>query len=128
MDRQAPAGAVRSLELRRDGSYVVLVTGQAAPDVGTFVASASHQLPLSFDSARGAGWTATVAAYDGTVGVLRDGHPSTLHATGPSGPIEALCDATGGVWQDDDVDEGTGLYCLCPPPNVYIPSAGGCVP
>ncbi len=128
VDPHAPAGAVRSLELHRDGSYAALVTGQPASGVGAFVASAPHQLPLSIDPAMDAGWSATITAYDGQLRALYDGHPSTLRAAAPVGPVETLCEATGGAWLDDDVDDATGLYCHCRSPNVYIPSAGGCVP
>lgn len=40
---------------------------------------------------------------------------------------ESICDATSGSWTDDDADPSTGLFCLCPAPKAYIPSAGGCV-
>jgi hypothetical protein len=74
------------------------------------------------------GWVATVTAYDEALHVVRGGLSSTLRATCAVGPDEALCDATHGAWTDDDVDPATGLYCLCAPPTVYVPSEGGCVP
>jgi hypothetical protein len=50
-----------------------------------------------------------------------------LKASSSVGPDEDACDATHGSWTDDDADPTTGLYCLCPKHQVYIPSAGGCV-
>ena len=71
-DPQAPVGAIGSLELRRDGSYAAIATGQAAREVGAFVASAPHQLPLALSPALDAGWTATIADYDGNLRAVRD--------------------------------------------------------
>jgi hypothetical protein len=77
-----------------------------------------------------------VGVFSGTIGdltsgrmtVVIDGAAEELQATSVVGPNEALCDASGGAWTDDDPDPQTGLYCLCPSPRVYVPSAGGCVP
>ena len=127
-DVGAAPGAVRWLEIRRDGSYAALDEGSGSPAQGTFLASASHDLPLTFFFDGEGGWAATVTAYDEALHVVRGGLSSTLRATCAVGPDEALCDATHGAWTDDDVDPATGLYCLCAPPTVYVPSEGGCVP
>jgi hypothetical protein len=40
---------------------------------------------------------------------------------------EDLCGATNGAWTDDEQDPATGLFCICKPARVFVPSAGGCV-
>src|SRR5262249_23890716 len=107
-------GPVTALDLRRDGTYSATVNG--AKQQGTFTATSAGVYS-------GAGWTATVAPWSGnltvTVGASTEvlvGHPA----------LEDACDATGGLWTDDDVDPATGLFCICPAPKVLIWSEGGC--
>jgi hypothetical protein len=124
----APAGTVTALDLRRDGTFSATVAGSAAPETGTFAAAAVTALPLIliFTASSGATWSAEVTDYDGNLQVTDAGRTSTFAADGTVGPSETLCDATGGSWRDTDADEATGLYCVCPAPKLYLPSAGGC--
>ena len=124
----APAGTVTALDLHRDGTFSATVAGSATPETGTFVAAAVTALPLIliFTASSGATWSAEVIDYDGNLQVTDAGRTSTFAADGTVGPSETLCDATGGSWRDTDADEATGLYCVCPAPKLYLPSAGGC--
>jgi hypothetical protein len=116
-----PSRADWLLQLHRDGSYDFFADSRS--ERGAFLASPTRELPLSF---HGATWMATATAYDGQLHLISDEWTATLRALEPVGPIEALCDATGGRWTDDDPDGATGLYCVCPSPRVYLPSIGGC--
>ena len=123
----APAGALVALDLRRDGSYEAWRQGAHGSERGAYAATRPHRLPLIFAAASGALWTATKVAYDDRLTVTGEGATSSLRAITSVGPVEALCDATQGTWLDDDADPATGLYCRCSAPEVYLPSAGGCV-
>ncbi len=126
-DPSAPSGAVAEVDLGRDGSYRATFNGNSATETGTFHAeSGSLPVTLSFEGT-GAPWTGTIQAYDGVIHAAYGATTSTLRASAAVGPNEALCDATGGAWADDEADPTTGLYCVCPAPQEYIPSAGGCV-
>ena len=103
------------LLLRRDGTY------QLGSEHGRFRAPrAQKSLPLALQlGAR----TATIEAYDGKLHVGAD----TLQLQRPPYADEDLCDSTHGRWTDDDADPATGLYCICPPREHFIPASGGCV-
>jgi hypothetical protein len=127
----APPAAPSWVELARDGTYVARAQGSSVQESGTFGASATVVLPLTFQMTPDVGsavWTATITDYDGQLHVSAAAGVSILAAVCTVGPNEALCDATAGSWTDDDADPTTGLYCLCPPGTVYLPSEGGCVP
>jgi hypothetical protein len=128
-DPSAGAGSVRWVRIGRDGTFEILVQGAAAPEDGTFGASALHQLPatLELDAGSLGLVTAKITDYDGVLHVTLGGHTAALHADSPVGPNESLCDATHGVWHDDDADSNTGLYCTCRGTESYIPSEGGCI-
>ena len=128
-DPEAEAGSVRWVRIRRDGTFEIMVQGAAAPEDGTFGASALHELPatLELDAGSLGVVTATITDYDGVLHVTLGGHAATLRADRPVGPNEPVCDATHGVWYDEDADPSTGLYCICPGTESYIPSEGGCI-
>ena len=123
----ASFGSIESLTLDRSGGYFAKVAGRWLPETGTVSVGAETTLPLTFHLFDGhQRWTATVRDYDYLLHIERDGAGAVLAADGIVGPDETLCDESGGMWTDDDVDPRTGLYCLCPPGEVYLPSAGGC--
>jgi len=128
-DSKAEPGSVRWVRLGRDGSFEIMLQGAAAPEGGTFRASALHRLPatLELDAGSLGIVTATITDYDGVLHVTFGGHATDLHADTPVGPNETLCDDSHGAWHDSDVDPSTGLYCTCPSSESYIPSEGGCV-
>ena len=128
-DPKAGAGTVRWVRIDRDGTFEIMVQGAAAPEEGTFRASALHRLPatLELDAGSLGPVTATITDYDGVLHVTFGEHTADLRADGPVGPNESLCDASHGVWADNDADQSTGLYCTCPADESYIPSEGGCI-
>lgn len=114
-------GPLRALELRRDGTFTA-----PGGERGRFYGPpARRQLPLQILlRSRKRSRMAVIDAYDGK---LRAGE-ETLQLVRPRQADEDLCDASGGLWTDDDPDPATGLYCICSPGTWFIPSSGGCVP
>jgi hypothetical protein len=126
-DPTPPPGALRELTLERDGRFAADV-GDPGPTRGVALVSRRTALPLTFYLWSGREmWPATVRAYDRSLEIERNGRPATLRADGIVGPDETLCDASGGTWTDDDPDPRTGLYCVCPLRETYVPTEGGCV-
>jgi len=124
----ASFGSIESLTLDRDGRYLAKLAGHWLPEGGVARVGSGTTLPLTFHLFGGhERWTATVRDYDRVLFVERNGASSALAADGIVGPDETLCDESGGMWTDDDVDPRTGLYCVCPPGEVYLPSGGGCL-
>lgn len=128
-DRSAAAGTVSWLQIHRDGSFDLKVQGMASSDHGKFAASVGHELPATLELYADSLGTlpAMIVDYDGLLHVSYDGKVSSLKATSPVGPHEALCDATHGKWFDDSPDPVTGLQCVCRASEAYVPSEGGCV-
>jgi hypothetical protein len=62
-----------------------------------------------------------------TLGLTLEKTSFDLKANGSVGPDESICGKSKGSWFDDDADPKTGLYCVCPAGQAYIPSLGGCV-
>jgi hypothetical protein len=121
-------GAIESLTFDRDGRYFAKLAGRWWLERGIVRVGPEKTLPLTFQLFDGhQRWTATVRDYDHLLYLERDGSDAILAADGIVGPDETVCDESGGMWTDDDVDPGTGLYCLCPAGEVYLPSGGGCV-
>ncbi len=115
------SGALSRLELRPDGTYSAVRSGKI--DHGTFTAARTKALPLTLRAASGHAWQGRVTAYDGQLHL--SGEDLTLQR--PAASDEDLCDGSGGSWTDDDPDPRTGLYCVCPAAELFIPAAGGCV-
>ena len=123
----ADFGSIESLTLDRNGRYLARMAGQWLPETGVVRVGPGTTLPLTFHLLGGhERWSATVRDYDRTLYVERSGAHVALPADGIVGPDETLCDESGGTWTDDDVDPRTGLYCICAPGEVYLPSDGGC--
>jgi hypothetical protein len=121
-------GAFSRLELRRDGTFVAVVDGVRKAGRFEGPRAPASVLKLAFVT-RGLSFSATVPG-DWTpkqrLTVTRAGQTQTLTSAWDAGN-EAMCDATGGRWTDDDPDPATLLYCVCTSPEAYIPSLGGCV-
>jgi hypothetical protein len=121
-------GSLESLTFDRSGSYSAQIAGHWLPERGVVRVGPGTTLPLTFHLFGGhEQWSATVQDYDRVLHVERNGASAALPADGVVGPDETLCDESGGMWTDDDVDPRTGLYCVCPPGEVYFPSGGGCL-
>ncbi len=110
-----------ALELNRDGTYVAVRAGKVLH--GRFTTDATRTLPLSISFAAPLAEVGTVTGYDGRLVI----GGSLLNLQRPATSDEELCDNTGGGWTDDDADPLTGLYCICPSPDLFIPASGGCV-
>ncbi len=113
-------GPVSALELSRDGTYTATVNG--VRQHGAFTATAAAVFTVD-GGASGAVWTATADPWSGALTAKVGAAQATL--TGYPATEDA-CDTTGGGWTDDDVDTPTGLYCVCPPSELLMWSAGGC--
>src|SRR5262249_20649113 len=99
---------VTALDLRRDGTYSAPVNG--AKQQGSFTGTSAGVYSMDGGSS-GAGWTATVAPWSGNLTVTVGSSSTEVLAGHPA--LEDACDATGGLWTDDDVDPATGLFCIC---------------
>ena len=125
-----PGGEFDSVDLLRDGSFIAVVQGTrktgrfAGPSA---VPDDAPSIKVAFILG-GDHFTATVTK-DWTehqqISLARQGVSEILTSTWNAGN-EDMCDRSGGQWDDDDPDSNTGLFCTCPAPKVYIPSAGGC--
>ncbi len=127
------SGRVDYILLNRDGTWVGSIDGWTKH--GTFYGPTKVPSPLMppalvlvttglrIDAQidPGVGW-----APNDTMRVTFNGYTQTLTAPWASGN-EAICDATHGAWTDDDADPKTGLFCICPAHQSFIPSMGGCV-
>ena len=114
--------ALKSISLRPDGTYVALWV-DGTREKGHFSGGTAKvdPLPLTLHAGPHA-WTASVQALAGKITV---GTQVLLVHGGVQS--EAACDATHGRWTDDDPDPTSGLFCICPSPDVLVWSAGGCV-
>lgn len=125
------SGDVDWVVLRRTGSFVASVEGSI--ETGRFVGpSKPGQWPLKLAFiTHGDYFTGTISQWaDGSGHALMtiDHYGTTQTVTAPwLAPSETACDDSGGSWADDDADPSTGLYCVCPAKQKWIPSAGGCV-
>jgi hypothetical protein len=120
--------AERSVELKPDG-HVLVVTGGIAKE-GRFeeetIDAEQPRLVLFFAD----------ETVDAVVSRGADRHELTLERPGAAEHLisstqastEAMCEASGGTWRDDDRDPATGLDCTCASGSRYIPSEGGCTP
>ena len=113
------------LELRRDGTFTAMVDGAVHDGRYDEQETASREPALEFS-----GETDTFVgtlhadwASGHRLAVSRGGVAEVLTTT--SVGSEAMCEASGGTWRDDDADTA-GLYCSCALGRKYIPSAGGC--
>jgi hypothetical protein len=126
----APSGKLRKLVLSRTGRYTAWTAGKTTAERGAFY-GVSHLSDPKLETLRmvtkGLAWSVKIEGYTGALTVTRAGVTSKVAATGIVGPNESICDDSLGSWTDDDADARTGLYCVCPAPKSYIPSAGGCV-
>lgn len=125
------SGDVETITLRRTGTFAAKINGTV--HTGRFMGPGKPgQWPLviAFVS-KGDYFTGTIDQWaDGTGhAVMKIKHGASVHTvTAPwLAPSESACDATKGAWTDDDVDPTTGLYCVCPAGDHWVPSAGGCV-
>jgi hypothetical protein len=123
------AGHVDYLLLKRDGRWVGSIDGRTKTGVyyGPNAPPASLPLKLAFVT-KGLSFTADIGAWAPyqTMTVHYAGTTQTLTASWKNGS-EDICDGSHGSWTDDDADPATGLFCVCPAHEVYIPSLGGCV-
>jgi hypothetical protein len=120
-------GQFSALDLRRDGTFVATVGGDRK--TGRYEGPSRPTKPLRVAFIlRGDSFTGTITGDWNTVQHLNIGRgvaSETLSSSWLAG-AEDVCDDSGGTWWDDDPDPRTGLYCTCPAPMAYIPSAGGC--
>ena len=124
-------GDVDWVVLRRTGTFVASVNGSI--ETGRFVGpSKPGQWPLKIAFiTHGDYFTGQIGQWSDANGnavmtVDHYGTKQTVTAPWQSGG-ETMCDDTNGAWGDDETDPQTGLYCTCPAPQKWIPSAGGCV-
>jgi hypothetical protein len=120
-------GEFSSLDLRRDGTFIATVGGERK--TGRYEGGSRPDKPVKLAFIlRGDSFTGEITGDWNTVQHLNIGHGApteTLTSSWLAG-AESVCDDSGGTWWDDDPDPKNGLYCSCPAPEVYIPSAGGC--
>jgi hypothetical protein len=121
------SGEFTSLDLRRDGTFIVTVGGERKTGRYEGPSRPGKPVKLAF-ILRGDSFAGTVTGDWNTVQHLNIGRgvPSESLTSSWLAGAEDVCDDSGGKWQDDDPDPRTGLYCTCPAPEEYIPSAGGC--
>jgi hypothetical protein len=122
-------GDVDSVFLKRDGTFTATIATTAKHGVFVGPREAKDPLVVSLvmhgDYVRGtvrANWEEMRYEID----VDHYGRKTTLYSAFPAGG-EDMCDDSGGAWTDDDPDPATGLYCVCPEAQAFIPSLGGCV-
>lgn len=130
----APVGqGLTSLSLHVDGSFDATVDGRALS--GSFgAAGASHAPSALLEDSAGGASSASFAAMARAPGAPAQVTLTLAGALGSATLVapwvasnEAMCDATGGRWSDDDPDPATGVYCRCSGGALFLPSRGGCV-
>ena len=129
-DATSNVGDVDWVILRKTGTFAASVNGHV--ETGRFAGpSKPGQWPLKIAFiTKGDYFTGTISQWNDANGyavmsIDHYGTKQTVTAPWKSGG-ETMCDDTGGSWTDDDADPKTGLYCVCPSTQKWIPSAGGC--
>jgi hypothetical protein len=125
------AGRIDWIALRRTGTFAASVDGAVL--TGKLFGPSKPATPLTLTLA-GGGRKLTAVVREGydtqpahpRLDVAIDGRVETVTARWPSGN-ESMCDDGVGTWTDDDADPATGLFCVCPAKQTFIPSKGGCV-
>jgi hypothetical protein len=116
-----------TLALSTDGTYLATMN-DGTIESGVYTSYGQPTLPFDFALTSGTNWwTARITTYAGPLAITRDGASDVATPEDPVGPNESICDSSGGQWSDDETDPATGLFCLCPSGQSYVPSQGGCI-
>lgn len=129
----APGASVSWIAMRRTGTFAAMVNGVIRTGVYYGPKAPADPLKIVFVMSGERPWTGVISGWQPyekmtLTRTLYNGTTKTEVVTAKWwNGNETMCDETGGNWTDDDADPATGLFCVCPTGQTWIPAYGGCI-